>query len=146
MKRNVHGLNQATSSNANGLLDGVFLVRVARVQYGWHPHKPYFFLQFSVLEPRPFAGKSISGRLYCTPKELWKLNWFLRDFGYDTELLEHDEIDDKRLVGLCGVVQITETVVNGTSLLNLEGFAPASQWEELAGGLENILRRLKVQS
>ena len=72
------------------------------------------------------------GLLYCTPKALWKLNWFLRDFGYDTELLSRDEIDDKNLMGLRGVVKINRAVVNGTSLLNFDGFAPASQWEELS--------------
>jgi hypothetical protein len=63
---------------------------------------------------------------------LWKLSWFLRDFGYDTELLGRDEIDEKTLVGLRGVVKISHTVMHGTSLLNLDGFAPASQWEELS--------------
>jgi len=71
-------------------------------------------------------------RIYCTPRALWKLNWFLRDFGYDTELLGQDEIDDKSLVGLRGVVKISHVVVNVTSLLNLDGFAPASQWEEMS--------------
>ena len=70
--------------------------------------------------------------IYCTPKALWKLNWFLRDFGYDTELLGQDEIDDKNLVGLCGVIKIGHVVVNGASQINLDGFATASQWEELA--------------
>ncbi len=78
------------------------------------------------------AGHSVTGRLYCTPRALWKLNWFLRDFGYDTELLGRDEIDEKSLVGLRGVVKISHAVVNGTSLLNLDGFAPASQWEACA--------------
>ena len=146
MKRNISGLNHASSSNANGLIDGLFLVRVARVHYHWHTQKPFFVLHFFVLEPEPFANRSIIGRLYCTPKTLWKLNWFLRDFGYDNELLERDEIDDKHLIGLCGVVQITHTVINGTSLLNLEGFAPASKWEELSAGVENLLRRMKVES
>jgi hypothetical protein len=59
-------------------------------------------------------------------------NWFLRDFGYEAELLGRDEIDDKNLVGLRGVVKISHAVVNGTSLLNLDGFAPAAQWEELS--------------
>jgi hypothetical protein len=80
------------------------------------------------------------------PKALWKLNWFLRDFGYDTELLGRDEIDDKNLVGLTGVVKITRSVVNGTSLLNLDGFAPRSRWEELAVGIEDQLRRTKAAS
>jgi hypothetical protein len=46
--------------------------------------------------------------------------------------LERDEIDEKALVGLRGVIKISHTVINGTSLLNLDGFAPASQWEELS--------------
>ncbi len=29
----------------------------------------------------------MTGRLYCTPRAMWKLSWFLRDFGYDAELL-----------------------------------------------------------
>jgi hypothetical protein len=87
-----------------------------------------------VLEPTPLAGNRFSSRLYCTPKALWKLNWFLLDFGYDTELLERNEIDDRNLVGLSGVVRISHAVVNGSSLLNLEGFAPARHWEELCSG------------
>jgi len=29
-------------------------------------------------------------------------------------------------------VKISHTVINGISLINLDGFAPASQWEELS--------------
>jgi hypothetical protein len=29
-------------------------------------------------------------------------------------------------------VKISHTVINGISLINLAGFAPASQWEELS--------------
>ena len=49
--------------------------------------KPYYALRLEVLEPEHLTGHLIAGRLYCTPKALWKLSWFLRDFGYDTELL-----------------------------------------------------------
>ncbi len=146
MKRHISGLNQANASSTEGVPDGLFLVCVERAQYRWHAQKPYYLVCFGVLEPKTLAGRSVMGRLYCTPKALWKLNWFLHDFGYDTESLGRDEIDDKNLVGLHGVVKITHAVVNGASLLNLEGFAPASQWEELSGGLENVLRRLQVQS
>jgi hypothetical protein len=33
------------------------------------------------------------------------------------------------------VVKISHVLVNGTSLLNLDGFAPASQWEEFSSAL-----------
>jgi hypothetical protein len=36
------------------------------------------------------------------------------------------------LRGLCGVVKISHTVMNGISLIKLDGFAPASQWNELS--------------
>src|SRR5213595_3553524 len=102
--------------------NGVFLVRVQRVRFQRQAQKPYYALALAVLEPTRFAGQLISSRLYCSPKALWKLNWFLRDFGYDSELLGRDEIDDRNLVGLSGVVKISQAVVNGSSLLNLDSF------------------------
>jgi hypothetical protein len=79
------------------------------------------------------SGHIISGRLYCTAKALWRLGWFLRDFTYDPELLGRDEVDEKAMPGLNGVVKISQTVVNGTTLTNFDGFAPASQWAEFSG-------------
>ena len=131
MKRRFPGLHQATQPAE--VPDGIYLVRVHRSQYRWHAQKPFYGVQFSVLEPKPFAGCLISGRIYCTEKALWKLSWFLRDFGYDAELLGHDELDEKRLIGLSGVVKITHATVNGSSLLNLDGFAPVARWEEVSG-------------
>ena len=132
MRRRIEGLGTADRSGDGVVPDGLFLVCVERAQYRWHAQKPYYALRLSVLEPKELAGHLIAGRLYCSPKALWKLNWFLRDFGYDTELLGRDEIDDKSLVGLRGVVRISHVVLNGSSLLNLDGFAPAAQWEELS--------------
>jgi len=133
MRRRIQGLHEANAAAPTGLPDGLFLVRVQRVQHRWNVNKPYCTISLVILEPALYAGKSVTGRIYCTPKALWKLNWFLRDFGYDDELLGRDEIDDKCLVGLRGIVKLTHTVVNGVSLLNLDGFAPAGQWEELSG-------------
>ena len=129
MRRRIQGLHDADQSTAGEVRDGLLLVRVERVHHRWDSRKPFYLLRFSILEPKELTGHSVAGRLYCTPRALWKLNWFLRDFGYDAELLGRDEIDDKNLVGLRGVVKISHVVVNGASLLNLDGFAPASQWE-----------------
>ena len=136
MKRYVSGLNQASACASDGLTDGLFLVRVDRIQYRWHRQKPFYAIQFSVVEPIPVAGNRLAARLSCSAKNLWKLNWFLRDFGYDLELLERNEIDDKSLVGLCGVVKISQSVTNGTTVLDLDGFAPASRWEGLPAGIQ----------
>ena len=135
MKRRIQGLHEADRSAAGEIPDGLFLVRVDQAHYRWHAQKPYYLLRFAALEPQQLAGRSITGRVYCTPKALWKLSWFLRDFGYDTEMLRRDEVDEKALLGLCGVVKISHAILNGTSLLNLDGFAPASQWEELSAAL-----------
>ena len=139
MRRYVAGLGRANSSPSHELPDGLFLVRVDRAQYRWHARKPYYGLVFCVLEPKPLAGQQFSTRLYCAPRVLWKLNWFLRDFAYDKDLLGRDEIDEKNLVGLSGVVKISHSVVNGSSLLNLDAFAPGSQWNHLSAGSDKQL-------
>ena len=64
----------------------LFLVRAKRALCRWHAQKRSCLLRFAVLEAKRLAGRSITGRVYCTPKALWKLTWFLRAFGYDTEL------------------------------------------------------------
>jgi hypothetical protein len=132
MKRQITGLHDADRCASDQIPDGVFLVRVQRVQFRRQTQKPYYMLYLAVLEPGRFAGHILSSRLYCSQKALWKLNWFLRDFGYDTELLGRDEVDETQLVGLKGVVKISHIVINGASLIRLDGFAPAARWEELS--------------
>jgi hypothetical protein len=134
MKRYLSGVGHANASAEDSPADGLFLGRVERVQYCRQGQKPYYLLLFNVLEPKSLAGHRFSARLYCTPKALWKLNWFLRDFGYDSELLEQDEIDETHLVGLSGVIKTARTVLNGTCVLAIDGFAPSSQWQELIRG------------
>lgn len=131
MKRHIPGLN-TESRNAEDNLEGLFLVRVDRVNYRWHPQKPCFLLRFAMLESEEFRSRHISGRLYCTPKALWRLNWFLRDFGYDTDLLGRDEVDEKALVGLKGVIRTSRKTLAGRRFQNLDGFAPSTERESLS--------------
>jgi hypothetical protein len=133
MRRRFQGLHQADKSAAGDLPDGTYLVRVQRCQYRWHAQKPYYVIRFVVICPNIFEGKTFSSRVYCSAKALWKFSWFLRDFGYDSELLSQDEVEDKNLIGLNGVVKISHTVLKGITLLNLDAVAPAAQWEEASG-------------
>ena len=135
MKRQLPGLADVARNSQPEIPDGIFLVRVDAARFRWHAQKPFYVLRLSVAEPKEFVGFPIVGRLYCRQKAMWKLGWFLRDFLYDPELLAHEQIDEKALPGLRGVVKISHVVVNGVSLVNLDGFAPASQWEELSAGL-----------
>ncbi len=132
MRRHIPGLHSEAQNHEDNALEGVFLVRVDRAFYRWHPQKPFFALRLAILEPKEHSGQAISGRLYCTPKALWKLSWFLRDFAYDSDLLGRDEVDEKALLGLRGVIRTSRTTLNGRSFLNLEAFAPAGEWEELS--------------
>ncbi len=136
MKRRLPGISETVAENRPAVPDGIFLVRLDHAQHRSHPQKPFYVLRLIVLEPKVFVDLPIVGRLYCTTKAMWKLGWFLRDFLYDPESLTRDEIDDKALRGLTGVVKVSHTVVNGIALINLDGFAPASQWEELSAGLK----------
>jgi hypothetical protein len=131
MKRHFPGLH-SVAERANDFLEGVFLVRVERAYYRWHLQKPFFTLSFTVLGPKEFASRKIAGRLYCTEKSLWKLNWFLRDFGYDSDLLGRDEVDERALLGLTGVLRTTRKSFAGRTFLNLNAFAPATEWEFIA--------------
>jgi hypothetical protein len=132
MKRHVPGLSETARDSDFQVPDGIFLVRLDHAQHRWQAQKRFYTLRLSIIEPKTFAGRSVVSRLYCTPKAMWKLGWFLRDFLYDPELMNQDEIDERDLRGLVGVVKISHTVANGVSLVNFDGFAPASQWEELA--------------
>jgi hypothetical protein len=130
MRRHIpglHSLQQDPGSN----LDGLLLVRVERAAYRWHRQKSFLELQFLVLQPESSASRSFSGRLYCTERALWKLNWFLRDFGYDAELLSRDQVDEKSLRDLKGIVRTSHTMLSGRSYQNLDAFAPAIEWEAL---------------
>jgi hypothetical protein len=46
MKRQIPGL-QRESSNGDEILEGIFLVRVDRAFYRWHPQRPFFVLRLS---------------------------------------------------------------------------------------------------
>jgi hypothetical protein len=105
--------------------------------YRWHPQKSFLALRFGILEPISFEALSFSGRFYCTERALWKLTWFLRDFGYDTELLSRDQVDEKALLNLRGVIRTTFTNLNGHSYQNLDSFAPAAEWEALSCVADN---------
>src|SRR6201982_2599761 len=131
MKRHFPGLH-AEASRGDGILEGVFLVRVDRAYYRWHPQKPFFILSFAILEPSALASRKVCGRIYCTQKSLWRLNWFLRDFGYDTDLLGRDEVDEKALLGLTGVLRTNRKSFAGLIFLNLDALASATEWESIS--------------
>jgi len=130
-RRYFESLRPADTS-AIDAVGGLLLVRIQHAQYRWNAQKPFYAVVFSVLEPKPLTGHRLSGRLYMTPKALWKLNWLLRDFGYDTELLSRGEINDQALVGLQGVVKVSYAIVKGMFYLNFDAFAPSEKWKELS--------------
>src|SRR6516225_1156499 len=103
MKRRFQGLSSMSEAESE-IPDGVYLVRVSQVRYLRQRQKPFYWLCFVILEPAALASRTLAGRLYCSPKALWKFSWFLRDFAYDAELLGREEIEDKALIGLTGVV------------------------------------------
>jgi len=131
-RRYFESLRPLDCSTIDAVPDGLFLTRVEHAQYRWNAQKPFYAVVFSVLEPKLLKGYRLSGRLYCTPKVLWKLNWFVRDFGYDPELLSRGEINDQGLIGLEGVVKVSYAIVKGMFYLNFDAFAPSEKWKELS--------------
>jgi hypothetical protein len=55
VKRQITGLHAADRCATDQIPDGVFLVRVQRVQFRRQAQKPYYTLTLAILEPGDFA-------------------------------------------------------------------------------------------
>jgi hypothetical protein len=130
MRTKIQGLSQATERNP--LVEGSYRARVVRFAPAGHAAKPCLAATFLILDPAPFAGRYVRTRLYCHDRALWKLRWFLHDFNYDAELLAADELDDRRVVGLEGVIRLAYWGDDGHRRLDVQGFAPSERWGELS--------------
>ena len=125
MKRKIPGLSQP--SEAAGQSANTYLVRVVNARYR-ASRLPQLTLTFTIVEPADQRGLKIIGQLDCRPKSFWKLGWFLKDFGYDPALLYDDEIDEKAMVGLEGVITISNRVKAPQQSCKFHSFAPAHLW------------------
>lgn len=128
MKRHFPGLHQDV--RIPPVPEGWFWVRTERAVYVRRGVKSYYQLRFRVLEPAALVQSHFHGRLYATPKALWKLLWFLETFHYDAELLHRDEIDDRKMVGLSGLVRVSHARIGSQTFLNLDGFESENRWPE----------------
>jgi hypothetical protein len=129
MRIKIQGLNQPRERLP--LVEGLYRARVVRFEPAGHAAKPCRAATFLILEPAPYAGRHVRTRLHCHDRALWKLRWFLSDFGYDAELLAAEELDDRRVVGLEGVIRLAYWGTDGSRRLDVEGFAPTARWAEL---------------
>ena len=80
MKRHIPGLH-GDSPKTPSILEGVFLVRVDRVFYRWHPERPFYVLRLTILEPREHQGHSLNGRRL--PAALGRYCYKKVDLGID---------------------------------------------------------------
>ena len=130
MRVKIQGLSQP--SEGIRLIQGLYRARVVRFDPARRAAKPYRAATFLILEPPDFAGRHVRTRLYCHERAVWKLRWFLSDFGYDSELLAAGELDDRSVLGLEGVIRLAFWGKPGRQLLDVQGFAPAKRWVELS--------------
>jgi hypothetical protein len=130
MRAKIQGLSQV--SERLRLVEGLYRARVVRFEFARHTAKPCRAATFLILDPPQYAGRYIRSRLYLHERALWKLRWFLIDFGYDSELFNADELDDRQVMGLEGVIRLAYWGADGQRRLDIEGFAPISRWEELS--------------
>jgi hypothetical protein len=132
----IQGLNH--QSERIPLVEGLYRARVVRFEPPGHAAKPCRAATFLILEPAPYAGRHVRTRLYCHERALWKLRWFLSDFGYDADLLSAEELDDRRVVGLEGVIRLAYWGADGHRRLDVQGFAPAERWAELCRESQSV--------
>ena len=129
MRIKIQGLNHTRERLP--LAEGLYRARVVRFEPAGHAANPCRAASFLILEPASYRGRHVRTRLYCHDRALWKLRWFLADFGYDAELLAAEELDDRRVVGLEGVIRLAYWGTDGARRLDVEGFAPSERWTEL---------------
>jgi len=129
MRIKIQGLNHTRERLP--LVEGLYRARVVRFEPAGHAAKPCRAASFLILEPASYMGRHVRTRLYCHDRALWKLRWFLSDFGYDAELLAAEELDDRRVVGLEGVIRLGYWGTDGSRRLDVEGFAPSERWADL---------------
>jgi hypothetical protein len=130
MRTKIQGLSQATERNP--LVEGLYRARVVRFGPPGHAAKPCRRVTFLILDPAPYAGRYVRSRLYWHERALRKLRWFLQDFNYDAELLAEDDLDDRQVVGLEGVIRLAYWRHDGYRRLDVEGFAPSERWGNLS--------------
>ena len=130
MRIKIQGLSQPNERIT--LLEGPYLARVVRFEPAGHAANPCRSATFLILDPGPYSGRYVRTRLYCHERALWKLRWFLRDFGYDHDLMAAEELDDRRVVGLEGVIRLAFWGTDGHQRLDVQGFAPKEEWVELS--------------
>jgi hypothetical protein len=118
MRRYFESLRPADLSAIHSVPDGIFLVRVDRAQYRWHKQKPYYEIRFAVLKPKHLTECFMTGRLYCTPRAIWKLSWFLREFGYDAELLGTDGSPVPMTLTGCGTGDFQSSAVGAPACVS----------------------------
>lgn len=124
VKRQIAGLGLRAEA-LDPALAGLFLVRIASARL----LRQRCTMKLEVLEPEEHAGLQIQTTLELAEGRLWKLAWLLRDFHYDTKLLSIDQVDPAKIVGLTGVVKISEgDLVSGRSY-RIDACAPASAWQ-----------------
>ena len=128
MKRHMPGLH-LEGSRGDEVPQGLFLVRVDRAYYRWHPQKPFFVLSFEIAEPRDLASRKISGRLYAregtvaaelVPSRFWIRPGFARagrGGRKSSARPNRSPPNHDRKSLLVALIQ------------NLRAFAPSSEWE-----------------
>ncbi|PYU97656.1 MAG: hypothetical protein DMG10_30290 [Acidobacteria bacterium] len=144
MRTRIQGLSQPNQSKL--LVEGLYRARVVRFEPAGHAAKPCRRATFLILEPAAYSGLHIRTRLYCHDPALWKLRWFLSDFGYDAELLAAEELDDRRVVGLEGVIRLGYWGSDGHRRLDVEGFAATERWPEISQETQASATKAKARA
>ena len=57
MKRTYPGVTSEPLRNRDEFIEGIFLVRVDRVYFRWHPQRPFYLIRFAILEPESKARR-----------------------------------------------------------------------------------------
>jgi hypothetical protein len=128
LRTKIPGLSQAPERNP--LVEGSYLARVVRFGPAGHAAKPCVAATFLILGTVPYSDRYVRTRLYCHDRALWKLRWFVHDFNYGADLLAGDDLDDRGVVGLEGVIRLAYGGTTATAVWMFRASLPASRRDQ----------------
>ena len=130
MRTKIQGLSQATERNP--LVEGPYRARVVRFGPAGHAAKPCRSSDVLDSRPCPLCRPLCAHRgSIATNGRSGSFAGSCRTSTTTAELLAADELDDRRVVGLEGVIRLAYWGNDGHRRLDVQGFAPSERWGDL---------------
>lgn len=135
MRYQLNGLSTGRFLSDQTLTRTVLLVTIRSCQRVSRKRKSFLRVGMGIEQPESWRGTDVLTLFELEANMLRRLHCFLRDFGYDSQLLAEETIAESELVGLRGVIKLGKPDRRAPGAFFLDAFASATTWESPAKAL-----------